>query len=257
MAPAPRNPYIAGKALKDARGFWGRDDVFRVVQAELEQTERNAIVLFGQRRIGKTSILLNLQSRLPSPPFKAVYFDLMDRARKPLAEVLFELASTIASDLGLQLPNHADFLENATHYFRKQFLPEVYQKLGPNQRLVLLFDEFDVLDVRQEGQLSNQSATQAFFPYLRELMVNESQLGFVFVVGRKAGELSIEAKAAFKAARYYRISVLDADAAQALVLSAELDGALQFEAAAVQRILSLTSNHPYFTPAPMSAHFRA
>lgn len=247
MAPAPRNPYIAGKALKDARGFWGRDDVFRVVQAELEQTERNAIVLFGQRRIGKTSILLNLQSRLPSPPFQAVYFDLMDRARKPLAEVLFELASTIASDLGLQLPNHADFLEDAPHYFRKQFLPEVYQKLGPNQRLVLLFDEFDVLDVRQEGQLSNQSATQAFFPYLRELMVNESQLGFVFVVGRKAGELSIEAKAAFKAARYYRISVLDADAAQALVRSAELDGALQFEAAAVQRILSLTSNHPYFT----------
>lgn len=28
----PRNPYIAGKALGDERGFFGREDVFRVVQ---------------------------------------------------------------------------------------------------------------------------------------------------------------------------------------------------------------------------------
>ena len=247
MPSTPRNPYIAGKALKDARGFWGRDDVFRVVQAELEQTERNAIVLFGQRRIGKTSILLNLQSRLPSPPFRAVYFDLMDRARKPLAEVLFELASTIAGDLGLPLPEHTDFLSDATGQFRKHFLPVIYEALGQNQRLVLLFDEFDVLDMRQEEQLPSQSAAQAFFPYLRELMSNEAQLGFVFVVGRKAGELSIEAKAAFKAARYYRISVLDDDATRDLVRSAEASGALQFEPAAIDRILALTSNHPYFT----------
>ena len=64
MTTPPRNPYIAGRALKDTRGFCGRDDVFRVVQAELELPERNAIVLYGQRRIGKTSILLNLKSRL-------------------------------------------------------------------------------------------------------------------------------------------------------------------------------------------------
>ena len=81
MAGPRRNPYVAGRALSGARGFCGREDVFRVVQAELEQPDHNAIVLFGQRRIGKTSILLNLRSRLPTPPFVAVYFDLMDRAQ--------------------------------------------------------------------------------------------------------------------------------------------------------------------------------
>ena len=45
----PRNPYIAGRALADARGFFGRTDIFRLVQTVLSQSDQNAIVLFGQR----------------------------------------------------------------------------------------------------------------------------------------------------------------------------------------------------------------
>jgi len=30
MPTPPRNPYIAGKALNDAHGFFGREDVFRL-----------------------------------------------------------------------------------------------------------------------------------------------------------------------------------------------------------------------------------
>jgi WD40 repeat protein/tetratricopeptide (TPR) repeat protein len=242
----PRNPYIAGRALSSARGFAGRDDVFRVVQAELEQPDRNAIVLFGQRRIGKTSILLNLRAHLPTPPFVTVYFDLMDRARKSLVDVLYEIAQSIASELGLPIPARDD-LGNDGVAFRRTFLPSVYTALGHAQRLVLLLDEFDVLDVRQEEQLPDTSAARAFFPYLRELMMNESQLGFVFVVGRKAGEMSTNFKAAFKAARYYRISMLDETAARALVLTAQGDGTLNFSPDAAARILALTACHPYFT----------
>jgi len=51
MPTPPRNPYIAGKALNDARGFFGREDVFRVVQTELSSPDLNAVVLFGQRRV--------------------------------------------------------------------------------------------------------------------------------------------------------------------------------------------------------------
>ena len=60
MPTPPRNPYIAGKALNDARGFFGREDVFRLVETVLSSPDQNSVVLFGQRRIGKTSILLNL-----------------------------------------------------------------------------------------------------------------------------------------------------------------------------------------------------
>jgi hypothetical protein len=156
MATPPRNPYVAGRAISSARGFWGRADVFRVVQEELAHPERNAVVLFGQRRIGKTSILLNLRSHLPSPPFVTVYFDLMDRARQPLNEVLFEIARAIADELHLPQPDRTEF-ERDPAIFRQHFLSQVYDRLGPARRLVLLFDEFDVLDAHQQ-ELSRRRA---------------------------------------------------------------------------------------------------
>ncbi len=84
------NPYIAGRAISSARGFCGSRRCHSGGAREFQHTDRNAVVLFGQRRIGKTSILLNLRSRLSSPQFVTVYVDLMDRARQPLNQVLFK-----------------------------------------------------------------------------------------------------------------------------------------------------------------------
>lgn len=246
MATPPRNPYVAGRAISGARGFWGRADVFHIVQEELAHPDRNAVVLFGQRRIGKTSILLNLRSHLTAPPFVTVYFDLMDRARQPLNEVLFEIARAIAQELNAPSPDRTEFERDPTN-FRQRFLAHVYEMLGLDRRLVLLFDEFDVLDLQQQEHLPETSAARAFFPYLRETMTREPRLGFVVVVGRKSGELSTDFKSTFKAARYVRVSVLDDDDARELILTAQRDGSLRFDERAVERILALTAGHPYFT----------
>jgi hypothetical protein len=241
----PRNPYIAGKALGDERSFFGREDTFRLVETVLSSADQNALVLFGQRRIGKTSILLQLRSRLPSELFRPVYFDLMDRARKPFSTVLYELAATIAGEFNLPQPQVADFAEG--DHFRESFLPSLYRHLEKDWRPVLLLDEFDVLDVAAEEQLPATAAARAFFPYLRRLMEGEPLLAFVFVVGRKAEDLSIDIKATFKAARYQRISVLDEESARSLVRLAEAEGSLRFTTAAIDRLLSLTARHPYLT----------
>lgn len=58
------NPYIAGNPIKDKDGFVGRDNIFRDVMQMLRHPGENAIVLFGQRRIGKTTVLLQLAQRL-------------------------------------------------------------------------------------------------------------------------------------------------------------------------------------------------
>lgn len=160
------NPYVAGRALAQDRGFFGRDDVFEHVASTLRSRDQNAVVLAGQRRIGKTSILLQLQRRLPSHGFVMVYFDLMDRAKKPLARVLFEWASTIARQVGLS-PPEPDTFDKDGDYFRSSFLPNLYSHLPDDLRPVLLLDEFDVLDVAAEEQLPAAMAARAFFPYLR------------------------------------------------------------------------------------------
>jgi tetratricopeptide (TPR) repeat protein len=241
----PVNPYIAGRALHQRSGFFGRDDILRLVETDLRAPDRNVIVLFGQRRIGKTSILLQLEQALPNPPFVAVHFDLMDRARQPLGRVLHDIAATLADDLDIEIAGPEVFDDDG-HYFRQQFLPELYRQLGPERRAVLLFDEFDVLDVAAEERLPDTAAARAFFLYLRQLM-EEPQLGFVFVVDRRAEDLSIDVKATFKAARYKRVSVLSPADTQALIRLAEQQGSLQFATGTVERIMVLTAGHPYLT----------
>ena len=88
----PLNPYIAGNPIAGEQGFFGREDVLRQVERSFSATGQNAVVIFGQRRIGKTSVLLQLQRRLDPSRFVVVYQDLMDKATKPLGEVMGELA---------------------------------------------------------------------------------------------------------------------------------------------------------------------
>lgn len=241
-----RNPYVAGKAIGHDKGFVGRDDVIQLVEDELFSPDRNAVVIFGQRRIGKTSILLQLRRRLDPSLFLPVYFDLMDRANQPLGHLLHELAGSLSSEFDLPVAARESFDDEGV-YFRRQFLPLVYEKLGEDQRPVMLLDEFDVLDPETERQLPQTAAGKSFWPYVRRLMEGEAKLGFVFVMGRKAEELSADVKAAFKAARYKKVSFLEEKDARDLIATAELQGSLKFTDQAVDRILKLTSCHPYFT----------
>ena len=92
----PSNPYIAGNPVHGQGKFIGRQDVLRDVEQTLRNPSTNAIVLFGQRRIGKTSVLLHIEQELAAKEeFTAIYFDLQDKAALPLAEVLYQMAQKI------------------------------------------------------------------------------------------------------------------------------------------------------------------
>lgn len=240
------NPYIAGKALGQDRGFFGRDGVLNLVANEMLSPDRNAVVLFGQRRIGKTSILLQLLLRLPAEFFLPIYFDLIDYAATSLGRLLYELATAMAQAVSMAPPEEAGFDDEGVH-FRRNFLPSFYARLGSQRRPVLLLDEFDILAGADESQIPASAASRTFFPYMRRLMEGEPTLGFVFVAGRKADELSMDVKAAFKTARYKRVSLLDDGSSRDLILAAEKQGTMTFSSEAVDQILKLTSGHPYLT----------
>ena len=244
----PLNPYIAGSALDSPEGFFGREDILRLIESKLRIPQQNAVVLFGQRRIGKTSILLQLRRRLPESDFLPVYLDLMEHPRRSLGVVMAELAQEVALKLGLEPPEPEHF-DDEGRYFRQEFLPGAYAALGDGEaarRLVFLFDELDVLDLAAIGELPD-TAARAFFPFIRELMAQEKRLGFVIVVGRKTDELSTDFQAAFRVAHYKQVSVLGEQDARALIRLAEDADTLRYTAPAVNRILALTAGHPYFT----------
>lgn len=63
-APFPKNPYVIGVPLTGEVGFYGRRAVFTFVEDTLDTEYQNVMVLYGQRRVGKTSLLHQLVRQL-------------------------------------------------------------------------------------------------------------------------------------------------------------------------------------------------
>jgi photosystem II stability/assembly factor-like uncharacterized protein/tetratricopeptide (TPR) repeat protein len=236
------NPYIAGPPIGGDEGFYGRQDVFDFVRKTFSSAYQKVIVLFGQRRVGKTSILYQLQkpSNLPEG-FHPVYFNLEGRASQNLNEVLYALAERITESLNLPPVAQSEF-ESDGDYFSERFLPQTYQALQ-DQRLLLLFDEFDVLS---EELLDGAMALNTFFPYLQNRLFDEEKLVYIFVVGRRLEELTPEFLATFKQARTRPISFLSKEDARRLIREPML-GLLEYDDDAIEQILSVTACHPYLT----------
>ncbi len=245
MMKTPQNPYIAGKPLNKTQGFFGRQDIIDWVVRELEIPATNSIVLFGQRRIGKTSLLLQLKNRIPPELGIPVYFDLMDHANKRLGDTLANIADEITNTIGLPSINRREF-DHSGIYFQKKFLPFIFSHI--QGRLILLMDEFDVLDQSKSKDIqSNEVAKESFFPFLRKLIAEETQIAFVFVIGRGSEDLSLNILSTFKSSLTKEVWVLNRKDTEALIRQGEKSGQLIFQEDAVERIIQLTYGHPYLT----------
>ena len=248
--PLPVNPYIAGNPVGNTDAFIGRDDVLRDVLRVLRQPHQNAITLFGQRRIGKTSVLQNLVERLPQEGnFVPVYFDLQDKAAWTVQKVLVYLSRTIAEVLDVE-PIAGQAIQRQ---FKETWLPNALETLPENTSLVLLFDEFDVL-----ADPKTTHAVEGFFPYLRGLMeVDLAHLQFVFVLGRNLSDLNQLALALFKGVPDKRVSLLSEKDTYQLIRLSEENKTLRWDEKALARMYALTSGHPFLTQALASQVWEA
>ena len=173
-----KNPYIIGCPIYKKELFFGRDSLFNDIDANLNNSAK-VILLHGQRRIGKSSVLSQIPNFVGGDKFVFVEFDLQEKAKLTLAEVLEKLATEIMSKLQLKqdnikIPLKIDLEANAEN-FSEKFLPQVFQNLG-DKNLVLLLDEFDVL-----SNYDPASAIEHFFPYLQSIISEHQQLFYNFV----------------------------------------------------------------------------
>ncbi len=245
MQSVALNPYSPGGAITDpsGSGFFGREEIFQFVRSAIEARRRTPIIIYGQRRIGKSSILRQIPYRL-SAGICCVYYDLQGKAGLDLDQVLFGLAREISRELDIAKPQREEATE-AT--FATEFLPRALHALDDQPaRLVLLFDEFDVLDERIAGEFV---AGRKFIDYLATLQTQQPAIGYIIVVGRKTDELSREFNSALLSGSVQeRIGRLDRQHSDELVCKlAQTQDVLWFSKDALDRIYSLTAGHPYCT----------
>jgi len=234
------NPYIAGNPVRGRGRFIGRTDVLRDISRILHNPNTNAIVLFGQRRIGKTSVLLHVERELAArKEYTPFYFDLQDKAALALPEVLYQMAQKVSLVTKTPLPVRERF-DRDGRFFRDSFIPAA-TKITKSRGLVLLLDEFDVLDLAQE------KAGSTFFLYLREWMKSSKGIQFVFVLGRRPEELSVNALSTFKSIRSRKVSLMTEGDSKVVIRQSEKNGSLVWSDEAAERVWYWTQGHPYFT----------
>jgi hypothetical protein len=244
-----RNPYAPGTPLSPGSPiFYGRDDLFEFIAENMAGLARqNILVLIGQRRMGKTSFLQQLPARLGDDYFP-VYLDGQSLGVDPgMANFFYDLALAISDSLvdqGIDLPEPKpeDFQERPSGAFERGFLPAVFEAIGGRQ-LLLLFDEFEELEMRVESSKLDPT----IFPFFRHLMQHGGDLGFVFVGTHRLEALSSDYWSIFfNIALYKNVTILDEGAARKLIVKPVAERGLRYDELAVDKMLRVTAGHPYF-----------
>ncbi len=236
------NPYITDVPVGESPTFIGRTDVIRDVSRALLNVNENALFLYGQRCIGKTSALQRLVIHLSkNENYHAVYFDLREKGDLPLWQVLIEFATQISQHF--DMPPHATWAENAPHAFKHDFLPLALKLIPADHTLILIFDEFDVSEKPAETH-----ASKTLFPYLRDLIaVDRKRLRYVFAIGHKPTDRTSSLIAAFKGSSLYELPLLTFEETARLIRLSERNESLLWPYETITRVQTLTGGHPFIT----------
>jgi hypothetical protein len=148
------NPYVAGAPVLKDDLFIGREQLLKNI---LQTIHNNSIMLFGERRIGKTSVQHHLKKRLEQlkDPDYAFYCVFIDLQGIPQERFFITLREEIARELAPMFEN-AHTSPSALHgseYDYRELVEDIRQVLkalavGTNKKikLVLLIDEVDQLN---------------------------------------------------------------------------------------------------------------
>nr|MDZ8017322.1 ATP-binding protein [Nostoc sp. SerVER01] len=168
------NPYVVGDPV-EGHLFVGREDIIK----QLEElwvmgNQLQSVVLYGHRRMGKTSILLNAANCLGSQ-IKLAYVNLLRLGDSPqgVGEVLMAICDEISQAVKLPPPADADLL-NLPYRTFERYLKQVEATLDGG--LIITLDEFEKI----EDLIEAKKIPMDFMGFLRGLVQMSSKIAFAF-----------------------------------------------------------------------------
>jgi outer membrane protein assembly factor BamB len=243
------NPYSPGMPLRSNSAlFFGREQLFAFLKENAAGlSQKNVLILIGQRRTGKTSALLRLDHYL-ADDLLPIYIDCQSLGVSPglpslFSDLAWSISDALASrGLTLEVPDLNYWQQDAGRRFEREFLPHVRSLLAPDTTIVLVFDEFESFeDLVRSGILP-----QTLFSYLRHLMQHAAGVSFIFAGTHRLEEMGTDYwSVLFNSALYRHVGFLDVDSAIHLIRDPVAPN-LVYDDIAVNKILRVTAGHPYF-----------
>lgn len=241
------NPYIIGVPLTEQQEiFVGRTAISARIEQLLLDRRRPPLLLYGQRRVGKTSLLNNLGRLLPST-IVPLFVDLQGPASRAQDEAgfLYNVARSMVRsaqaqrDLTLPPLSREQLFDDPFTRF-DEWLDVVETALAPQVALLML-DEFEALEqVLANGRFDET----VVLGMLRHLIQHRPRFKVLLAGSHTLNEFQRWASYLINV-QVIHIGYLDAAEAQQLVTAPVHGFALQYEPAAAQRVQALTRGHPF------------
>jgi hypothetical protein len=243
------SPYIIGVPLTEQQEiFVGRADISARIEQLLLDRRRPPLLLYGQRRMGKTSLLNNLGRLLPST-IVPLFVDLQGPAANAddHAGLLYNLARGMAASAERQrglalppLPREALAVDPFTRF--DEWIDAVERALEPLSALLTL-DEFEALDSAiDKGRFDEERV----LGMLRNLIQHRPRFKVLLAGSHTLDELQRWASYLINV-QVVQIGYLKQDEARQLIERPVEGFALRYEPQAGRRALDLTRGHPFLT----------
>ena len=224
--------------------FVGRKDIFNRIRGIWSSKDNpDSIILYGHRRMGKTSILRNLDEYTP-PESLLVYANLQGEAAfaEGTHHLLKGLADTVSAaahdhNLGVSQPIPSDYRNpaEAGHAFRR-LLRESLEALPEKASMILALDEFETIDVC----VRDKKIGKDIYSYLRTL-AHEARITLVFAGLHTLDEMSRDYQKPFFES-YVNIAVpyLSPEESRDLITNPAHDFSVNYHPKAVEQIIHET-----------------
>jgi len=241
------NPYIIGVPLTEQEEiFTGRADIGTRIEQLILDRRRAPLLLYGQRRMGKTSLLNNMGQLLPNSIIP-MFVDLQGpvSSASDYAGFLYNIAKSMRNSAkrqsALTLPSLArETLQNDPLTCFDEWLDKVEEALQENIALLAL-DEFEALDnAIRKGRFDEETV----LGMLRNLIQHRPRFKVMLAGSHTIEEFQRWASYLINV-QVVRISYLKEPEARQLIEQPVQDFTLRYEPDAVDRVLQLTRCHPY------------
>ncbi len=236
-----RNPYIIGDPVVGER-FVGREDV--MIQLEelwLMGQQLQSVVIYGHRRMGKTSILKNTASLVGSG-VKVAYVNLLEVGDAPsgVGEVLIAMSDAVSQVMNLQPPPDEELLNLPLPTFRR-YLQKVIEILDETS-LIIALDEFEKIeDLIDVGKIPVD-----FMGFLRGLVQMSSKVAFALAGLHTLEEMTADYFQPFFASVIpIHVNFQKRAATRQILANPDEDFPLDYTLEALDKIYDLTNGQPF------------
>jgi hypothetical protein len=243
------NPYVVGNPVYPPL-FVGRADILnRITEVWSAKPHPDSIIVYGHRRMGKSSILRNLDQVAPRDSV-IVYVDLAGETSlvESTADLLLGLAIKLQAAVRrvhpqavLAVPDSSRYASAGKAQLQFDQLTEQVRDVLSGSKLILALDEFEAID--------RAVAAGKIGPDIYQFLRTKTQDPlFTFVLGglHTLDEMSRDYQQPFYGSYdNIRVSYFSHDAAWRLITNPSDNFDLNYEPAAVERIIAETGGQPY------------